>query len=80
MQNLNRKVLEVCVRYSFVVCFSSLRESTCEAWTNVFLFYLNLPVPISDEEENVKLNFYFNTSLWWCLKKFEGLKGIHKTF
>ena len=36
--------------------------------------------PNSEQKENIKLNFYFHTSLW-CLKRFyEGLKGLHKTF
>ena len=39
--------------------------------TNELIF----PVPVSGEEKNFKLNFYFLTSLW-CLKRFfEGLKG-----
>ena len=35
---------------------------------------------IPDEEQKVKLNFYFHTSLW-CLKRlYEGTKDVHKTF
>ena len=41
----------------------------------LFVLFLTLPVPISDKEKKIKLNFYFLTSLW-CLKRFyEGLKG-----
>ena len=41
---------------------------------------LTIPIPILDEEEKIKLNFYFHTSLR-CLKKFyEGLRGLYKTF
>ena len=46
----------------------------------LFVLFLTLPVPISDKEKKIKLNFYFLTSLW-CLKRFyEGLKGLHKNF
>ena len=40
---------------------------------------LALTVPIPDEEKKINLNFYFHTFLW-CHKRFEGLKGFHKTF
>ena len=36
--------------------------------------------PNPGQREKIKLNFYFNTSLW-CLQRFyEGLTGLHKTF
>ena len=41
---------------------------------------LTLRRPNYEWREKIKLNFYFNTSLW-CLKRFyEDLKGPHKTF
>ena len=42
--------------------------------------YVNPSSPNPRQRENIKLIFYFQTTLW-CLKKFyEGLKGVHKTF
>ena len=42
---------------------------------------LTLNVPIPDKVKfKIKLNFYFDTSLW-CLKRLhEGLEGLHKPF
>ena len=52
-------------------------------WTLAILgnYQLTLLVPIPDEEKKIKLNFYFHTPLFWCLKRFyQGLKGLYKTF
>ena len=50
---------------------------------DVLLVYIIPSRPNPGGREKIKLNFYFQTSLW-CLKTFyEGLKrlkGLHKTF
>ena len=40
---------------------------------------VNTSCPNPGRREEIKLNFNFHFSLW-CLKRFEGLKGLHKTF
>ena len=46
----------------------------------IFSFAFNPSCPNPGRKENLKLNFYFHTSLR-CLKMFyEGLKGLYKTF
>ena len=46
----------------------------------IFQWELNTFRSIPGLGEKIKLNLYFQTSLW-CLKSFyEGLKGLHKTF
>ena len=41
---------------------------------------LTLPVPISDKEKRIKVNFYFHASLWYLKRFYEGIKDLHKTF
>ena len=53
----------------------------CLSLSNLFPLESNLinpshPDPGRTEKSN--LNFYFRTSLW-CLKRFYGFKGLHKT-
>ena len=62
--------------------FHSQLELNSEQFFTMFSLLI-LPVPNISEsctEIKIKLNVYFDTSLW-CLKRFnEGLKGLHKTF
>ena len=41
---------------------------------------LTLPVPISDKEKRIKVNFYFHASLWYLKRFYEDIKDLHKTF
>ena len=42
--------------------------------------FVNPSSPNPRQRENIKLNFYFQISLWWLKRFFEGLKSVHKTF
>ena len=75
----------------FVLCFSTPWKQKTARFPGVFSTYRNvlvgrngLTLPaqcISEGCFKIKnnLNFYFHTFLW-CLRFYEGFKGLHKTF
>ena len=46
----------------------------------LYLALLTLPVSIPDEERKLTEIFFFQTSLCYLKRFYEGLKGLHKTF
>ena len=59
-----------------------IKTSQCKT-CYYFTLLLNPSRPNPGRTEEIKLNFYFQTSLW-CLKRFyegfKAIKGLHKTF
>ena len=67
------------VRHSQVLLLSVTVKCVWPIFLKLAVKVLNLLAPIPDKKE-INLNFYFNTSLWWRKKFYEGLEGLHETF